>query len=109
MANKKIKCSFCGKSKDDVLLMMNGINADVYACNECVSAMYDMVLDMEDEADFENTAEEIKMSTPSEIKKHLDMYVIGQDKAKITLSVAIYNHYKRILYKDRNKKDDVEI
>lgn len=109
MANKKIKCSFCGKSKDDVLLMMNGINADVYACNECVSAMYDMVLDMEDESDFEITAEEIKMSTPSEIKKHLDMYVIGQDKAKITLSVAIYNHYKRILYKDRNKNNDVEI
>ena len=109
MANKNdnLKCSFCGKTQDEVerLLAGNG----VYICNECVDLCHSLMGGAEFEpygstdkgADFSN----MLIPTPVEIKNHLDQYVIGQDAAKTTLAVAVYNHYKRIT----NKATDVEL
>lgn len=110
MAKKKLRCcSFCGKSEDKIITMLQGVTG-VYACNECIVAMYDALLDLEEDGMFDDLVSDIEVSTPSEIKKHLDEYVIGQDSAKVTLSVAIFNHYKRIMYSKRiGSKDDVEI
>ena len=102
-------CSFCGKSEDKVLTILQSTSG-VCACNECITAMYDTLLDLDEDGMFDDVLSNIEISTPSEIKKHLDEYVIGQDSAKITLSVAIFNHYKRIMYSKRiGGKDDVEI
>lgn len=109
MAKKIRACSFCGKTEDKVLMMIQGNNS-VCACNECITGMYDTLLNYESDGQLDDLLTDIQISTPSEIKKHLDSYVIGQESAKITLSVAIYNHYKRILYHNRNiSNDDVEI
>ena len=110
MEKKKMRyCSFCGKSEDKVLTILQSTSG-VCACNECITAMYDTLLDLDEDGMFDDVLSNIEISTPSEIKKHLDEYVIGQDSAKITLSVAIFNHYKRIMYSKRiGGKDDVEI
>lgn len=110
MAKNKIRCcSFCGKSEDKIITMLQGVTG-VYACNECIVAMYDTLLDLNDDGIFDDLVSDIEISTPSEIKRHLDEYVVGQDSAKVTLSVAIFNHYKRIMYSKRiGSKDDVEI
>lgn len=99
MAKKDITplCSFCGKSKDDVNKLIAGQDANI--CNECIELCHDLIGD----ADIDNgdgaTHEEWltrKLPKPKEIRAHLDDYVIGQDKAKKTLAVAVYNHYKRL-------------
>lgn len=99
------------KPENKVLTILQGTTG-ICACNECITAMYDTLADLEDDGMFDDLLTDIKkISIPSEIKKHLDDYVIGQDSAKLTLSVAIYNHYKRIMYSKRDyvKDDDVEI
>ncbi|MBR2707302.1 MAG: ATP-dependent protease ATP-binding subunit ClpX [Mogibacterium sp.] len=101
--NNEVKCSFCGKTSSQVRSMMVG--PDVYICNECV----DLIKSMMDE---ENTPAPKKKTSrlprPDEIKAELDQYVIEQDKAKRSLAVAVYNHYKRIRHLDRYKNSDVE-
>jgi len=100
MANKKQEfCFICGKTKSEVDRLLKGKFGGCI-CNECVKEAY-KVLDEEDEI-----SENMQLATPSQIKAHLDQYVIGQDEAKRTLSVAVYNHYKRLR---QNKKSDVEI
>jgi len=100
MANKKQEfCFICGKTKSEVNRLLKGQFGGCI-CNECVKEAY-KVLDEEDEI-----SENMQLATPSQIKAHLDQYVIGQDEAKRTLSVAVYNHYKRLR---QNKKSDVEI
>ena len=99
----KLRCSFCGKTQDQVKKLIAGPN--VYICDECI----DLCADIIDE-EYETLAKEDEVKElpkPKQIKEILDQYVIGQDRAKQALSVAVYNHYKRIF---RNAKtDDVEL
>ncbi|MBQ9534983.1 MAG: ATP-dependent Clp protease ATP-binding subunit ClpX [Clostridia bacterium] len=103
---KDVRCSFCGRTHDEVKRLIAGPN--VYICNECVQICADLMLDEYDSR--EQTDERFKLSgklpTPKELKAALDEYVIGQDRAKIALCVAVYNHYKRIM---NPSKDDVAL
>lgn len=101
---EEIVCSFCGKSKDEVFRMLSGSNA--YICDECVRLCQDILEDEFDEKNFVDLATE-QLHKPNEIKKFIDSYVIGQDEAKKALSVAVYNHYKRLISKKTSS--DVEI
>ena len=98
-----IRCSFCGKTQDQVRRLVAGPNA--YICNECILLCQEIV---SDDVDSVNASGEIEIKTPQEIKEVLDQYVVGQEAAKKALSVAVYNHYKRIRFMG-NKKNDVEL
>jgi ATP-dependent Clp protease ATP-binding subunit ClpX len=101
MANKQSEiCFLCGKAKSEVYQLLRGKFG--YVCNECVNEAYE-VLNFEEE---EEVSDSMRSVTPSQIKEYLDLYVIGQDEAKKTLSVAVYNHYKRLR---QDKKSDIEI
>ena len=109
--NKNIRCSFCGKTQDSVEKIVAG--PGVYICNECIQVCSNILENeyYEDDDETYTTVEEETVPTPAEIKKILDEYVIGQENAKKTLSVAVYNHYKRINHEEKHQKndDDVEI
>ena len=98
-----VKCSFCGKPQEVVKKIIAG--PGVYICDECIALCQDII----DEEIFEpeEEVEQLEVLTPAEIKKTLDDYVIGQEEAKRTLSVAVYNHYKRI--NNLQNLDDIEI
>ena len=99
-------CSFCGKSQNEVKKLVAG--RGVYICDECIEVCINIVADEMNEiakAEGGNTAE--KLPTPSKIKEFLDQYVIGQDQAKKVLSVAVYNHYKRLNCQKTSK--DIEV
>ena len=98
---KKLHCSFCGKNQDEVKKLIAG--PSVYICNECVDLCNDII---EEEVKHEESDSEHTLLSPLEIYQKLDDYVIGQDKAKKVLSVAVYNHYKRL---KNSKSDDVEL
>src|SRR5690625_1902393 len=98
----QLKCSFCGKSQDQVRKLVAG--PGVYICDECIELCSDLV---EEELGAEETADFTEVPKPKEIYDILNDYVIGQNQAKKNLSVAVYNHYKRINRKKR--KEDVEI
>jgi ATP-dependent Clp protease ATP-binding subunit ClpX len=101
--DKHLRCSFCGKSKDSVRKFISG--PSVYICNECIALCNEILAEDEER----EVAEAItQVPTPTEIKAVLDQYVIGQDKAKKTLAVAVYNHYKRI-NSTSLRDDDVEL
>ncbi len=103
------QCSFCGQTNlDGERIFLSGIDSEVFICNECVEtcAEYIEALKQQRSPLNKNSGSQITMKTPAEIKAMLDEYVIGQDEAKITLSVAVYNHYKRILDKKDDKEDD---
>ena len=101
--DKQLFCSFCGKNQSEVKKLIAG--PSVYICDECVSLCNDIIKEDLSEKDSEEL--EKKLPIPVEIKSILDEYVIGQEQAKKILSVAVYNHYKRL--KDTSKKDDVEL
>src|ERR1700719_3449868 len=99
-----LRCSFCNKSQRDVKKLIAG--PTVYICDECVDICLDIIA--EDRV-LETQTPETKLPKPKEIKEFLDGYVIGQEQAKKKLAVAVYNHYKRIDYLDKNRKLDVEL
>lgn len=102
-------CSFCGRSEEELELLLTGI--DGHICNECAERAKEMVdLALSSQNPSDDVEEELgALPTPKEIKTYLDEYIIGQDAAKKYLSVAVYNHYKRILNKNKDESDPVEI
>lgn len=101
MKDEEQFCSFCGKPKTLTKCLISGPNG-INICDECVEICREQLLDAE-----EKPQDEVALKKPSEIKSELDKYIVGQDKAKKVLSVAVYNHYKRI--NNLKKEDDVEI
>jgi len=105
MAKTLEKCSFCGRSRKEVNLLLDGL--DAFICDHCVEQAGMIV---KEEVHRKNAgALEFELLKPYEIKAHLDKYVIGQDDAKKVLSVAVYNHYKRVMQPAGVQEDDVEI
>ena len=117
-SNDRLKCSFCGKTQDQVKKLIAG--PDVYICDECVD-LCNEILDEEffeqkekkkdgESKDSKQTEVEDKpIPKPHEIKAYLDQHIVGQDDAKKVLAVAVYNHYKRLKHNQSEQKDDVEI
>ena len=104
---KNLYCSFCGKSQHEVKKLIAG--PSVFVCDECIELCNEIIHDEFPEgADAGNTANG-DLPTPTQIKANLDNYVIGQESAKRTLAVAVYNHYKRLQHKEKARKDDVEL
>ena len=103
---KTLYCTFCGKSQHEVKKLIAG--PSVFICDECIDLCNEIIRDELPglEAAKEKGAD---LPTPAEIKANLDNYVIGQEPAKRTLAVAVYNHYKRLKHKESSKKDDVEL
>ncbi len=95
-SDDKIRCSFCGKSQDQVRKMVAGPSG-IYICDECVEICNDIVTEELEEFEYEAADFDFNLLKPIEIKNFLDDYVIGQEEAKKVLSVAVYNHYKRIM------------
>ena len=105
-SEKTLYCSFCGKSQHEVKKLIAG--SSVFICDECIGQCNEII---RDELPAGGAVADVRgdLPTPAEIKTNLDNYVIGQEKAKRTLAVAVYNHYKRLRYKDKAGKDEVEL
>ncbi len=99
----ELRCSFCGKSQNEVKKLIAG--PTVYICDECVELCNDIIAE---EYERDEASRATRIPKPAEIKEALDQYVIGQERAKKILSVAVHNHYKRIDLRP-DKKDDVEL
>ena len=106
--DKEIKCSFCGRTKKDSDILIAGITGHI--CSHCVVQAQTIV---KDELGAKNSSSfnALQLLKPIEIKKHLDEYVIGQDEAKKVLSVAVYNHYKRLILSQTKTtgKEEIEV
>lgn len=102
MSEQPINCSFCGRSKDDVTVLIAGVTGHI--CDHCIEQAESII---REERVQQSSTPELQVRVPAEIKQHLDDYIIGQDEAKRTISVAVYNHYKRLSYVPSG--DEVEI
>lgn len=116
MASKKNRCLLCNRTEDEVPMMLTG--ATGFICSDCVAKAYEMISEYAPEilhTDSSKSGKDAptldmkKVPKPKEIKEYLDQYIIGQDAAKRYLSVAVYNHYKRITQQQKNNSDDVDI
>jgi ATP-dependent Clp protease ATP-binding subunit ClpX len=106
MATKKINCSFCGRSKNEVGMLLSGIEGHI--CNNCLQQGYEVVKEeLGSEGKEKSSDKKFDLVKPKDLKAYLDEYVIGQDEAKKHLSVAVYNHYKRLMQPASN--DEVKI
>lgn len=105
MAKGNKTCSFCGRTEEETSLLVAGLHGHI--CNFCIEQAHDIVVQEGAFGKVEGQGLELELKSPKEIKKFLDEYVIGQDEAKKSLSVAVYNHYKRIL--QPKTEDEVEI
>lgn len=106
MARNAKYCSFCGRPNDGSVKMVNG--PGVCICESCIKTCSDIIKDQYSSSG-DDEFQDLEIPTPEEIKKYLDQYVIGQDRAKRILSVAVYNHYKRIKYQEKIKDSGVEL
>ena len=98
-----LRCSFCGRGQDEVTKLISG--PSVYICNECIKLCKDI---LDDEISGQVLFDSEEFPKPKEIKEFLDLYVIGQDEAKVMLSVAVYNHYKRIMHERTTNEVEIE-
>ena len=105
MKNEGYDCSFCGRPKAETNILIAGINAHI--CDRCVEQAHGIVLEESKGTHLKGLSEEVLLKKPREIRAFLDQYVIGQEQTKKVLSVAVYNHYKRLLQQETS--DDVEI
>jgi ATP-dependent Clp protease ATP-binding subunit ClpX len=103
------KCSFCGRSHDEVTRLIAAPDHAAYVCNLCVDQCYRLLNDELPNSEVGDTFNADRLMAPRDIMAHLDEYVIGQTQAKRVLSVAVYNHYKRIMQNDHKRDDDVEL
>ena len=107
---QNVKCSFCGRDQQDINVMVSGL--DGHICDHCVEQAHQVVKQELKAKGGKSAYFTLNLLKPTEIKKHLDEFVIGQDDAKKVLSVAVYNHYKRISQKSKRtttKPDEIEI
>ena len=102
-----LECSFCGRKKPETDLLIAGLDAHI--CDKCIEQAHGIVLEEIAENNTSTLTSELIVKKPKEIKDFLDQYMIGQDQAKKVMSVAVYNHYKRLLQPDTMKEDDIEI
>ncbi len=105
MAKEVLECSFCGRKKPETSLLIAGLDAHI--CDRCIEQAHGIVLEESKQSDNAELSSELMLKKPMEIKKFLDEYIIGQDYTKRVMSVAVYNHYKRLL--QPASKDDIEI
>jgi len=100
-------CSFCERPKKDVTLMITGIHA--FICDKCITQSYQILQEELKQKNKKDNHPKFNLIKPANMKLHLDQYVIGQDEAKKVMSVAVYNHYKRLMQSKINEEDDVQI
>jgi ATP-dependent Clp protease ATP-binding subunit ClpX len=105
MSEKELICSFCGLSKSQTNLLVAG--QDAHICDSCIEQAYGIIIEESKREDAKANDDDLKIAKPKEIKQFLDDYVIGQEQTKKIISVAVYNHYKRLFQK--KSKNDVEI
>lgn len=105
MAKEELECSFCGRKKPETSLLIAGLDAHI--CDRCIEQAHGIVLEESKQTDNSDLSAELMLKKPQKIKSFLDEYIIGQDYTKRVMSVAVYNHYKRLL--QPVSKDDIEI
>ena len=105
MAKEELECSFCGRKKPETNLLIAGLDAHI--CDRCIEQAHGIVLEESKQGDNTDLSAELKLRKPQQIKAFLDEYIIGQEATKKVMSVAVYNHYKRLL--QPITKDDIEI
>lgn len=105
MAKEELECSFCGRKKPETNLLIAGLDAHI--CDRCIEQAHGIVLEESKQNDNSDLSAELKLRKPQQIKSFLDEYIIGQDMTKKVMSVAVYNHYKRLLQTPSN--DDIDI
>ncbi|HMC02117.1 MAG TPA: ATP-dependent Clp protease ATP-binding subunit ClpX [Flavobacteriaceae bacterium] len=105
MAKEELECSFCGRKKPETNLLIAGLDAHI--CDRCIEQAHGIVIEESKQGDNTDLSAELKLRKPQQIKAFLDEYIIGQEATKKVMSVAVYNHYKRLL--QPITKDDIEI
>ncbi|MFI1771888.1 ATP-dependent Clp protease ATP-binding subunit ClpX [Thalassobellus citreus] len=105
MAKEELECSFCGRKKPETNLLIAGLDAHI--CDRCIEQAHGIVVEESKQTDSSDLSAELKLRKPQQIKTFLDEYIIGQDMTKKVMSVAVYNHYKRLLQPPTN--DDIDI
>ncbi|MDW5287365.1 ATP-dependent Clp protease ATP-binding subunit ClpX [Formosa sp. PL04] len=105
MAKEELECSFCGRKKPETSLLIAGLDAHI--CDRCIEQAHGIVVEESKQTDNSDLSAELMLRKPVQIKEFLDEYIIGQDMTKKVMSVAVYNHYKRLLQSP--SKDDIEI
>ncbi|MCG2459910.1 ATP-dependent Clp protease ATP-binding subunit ClpX [Flavobacteriaceae bacterium F89] len=106
MAKENLECSFCGRKKPETNLLIAGLDAHI--CDRCIEQAHGIVAEESKQAKNHDLSSELIVKKPREIKEFLDAYIIGQERSKKVMSVAVYNHYKRLL-QPKSKGDDIEI